>query len=289
MVRKILLLGFSLLSAFHSLYATSFLNQFQQKGYVEIFDKKQEAIAYDALYVYFEDLIEFLQTNPLWTQKLYTAKERFIRSKDRKRYSTDFFGFYDESKRGGRSQISFYYSTHFHAFISSCYPDFNQVPQIRHFFEACFKIQQPYGALFHEVATELGIEAIFSSEEGNPPLLLKVVKYFSSYSPQRPHYDGTAFSLFLDSTDTQSLLLSPYKSLLRVEDFASPLRKFSRSDPEHSLLLIPGALLTEFSLYPTPHIVIPNGQIRYATIAFAMRPGYVQEKTIFSSLPSFKH
>ncbi len=53
----------------------------------------------------FDELIGFLQTNPVWAQKLYSAKERFIRSKDRNYYSTDFFGFYDESEKQGRSQF----------------------------------------------------------------------------------------------------------------------------------------------------------------------------------------
>ena len=169
-------------------------------------------------------------------------------------------------------------------FICSHYPEFNQVPEIIRFFEACLEIQKPYGTLFHEAAAELGLETIFSSKYGHPPLLLKVVKYLPSYIAARPHYDGTAFSLFLDSTDNQSLLLSPYQSSFTVDDFSSPQR-----DNRNSILLIPGVLLTEFSIYPTPHIVTQSGKIRYATIAFAMRPSYIPQKIEVSSLPSFKH
>ncbi len=126
-----------LLFAFQSLCAIPFAEQFKQAGYLEICNKNHGTATFDSLYAHFDELIEFLQTNPVWAQKLYSAKERFIRSKDRNYYSTDFFGFYDESEREGRSQIAFYYSTHFHEFICSHYPEFNQVPEIIRFFEVC--------------------------------------------------------------------------------------------------------------------------------------------------------
>lgn len=228
----------------------------------------------------------FLQTHPVWRHRLHIAKERFIRSQNRNFYSTDFFGFYDESKREGRSQISFYYSTYFHEFICSHYPEFNQVPEIVRFLEVCLEIQKPYGKLFDEAAAELGLETIFTSNYGRPPLLFKVIKYLPSYIATRPHYDGTAFSLFLDSTDRQSLLLSPYKSSFTVDDFSSPFRECSH--PQDSILLIAGTLLTEFSIYPTPHIVAQSGKTRYAAIVFAMRPNYNSLKIELSPLPKFK-
>lgn len=279
-VRKPFLL---LLFALQSLCATPLAEQFKLIGYAEICDRKHPTATFDALYVCFDALIEFLQTNPVWAQKLYSAKERFIRSKDRNYYSTDFFGFYDESKREGRSQISFYYSPHFHAFILSRHPEFNQVPEITRFFEACLDIQKPYGGLFEEAAAELGLETIFSSQFGQPPLLFKVVKYLPSYIATRPHYDGTAFSLFLDSTDTQSLLLSPYKASFTVADFSSPFTQH-----QNSILLIPGTFLAEFSIYPTPHVVVQSGKTRYATIVFAMRPNYTPQKIEYPPLPNFK-
>ncbi len=272
-----------LLFTFQPLCAIPFAEQFKHAGYVEICDQKQHAKTFNSLYASFDEFIEFLQTSPVWVQKLYIAKERFIRSKDRNYYSTDFFGLYDDSKKEGRGQISFYYSTHFHEFICSRYPEFNHVPEIIRFFEACLEIQKPYGNLFEKVAAELGLKTIFSSVYGQPPILFKVVKYFPSYIARTPHYDGTAFSLFLDSTDNESLLLSPYQSSFTVDDFSSPKREFS-----NSILLIPGVLLTEFSIYPTPHIVVHRGKIRYATIAFAMRPHYVPQKTEHSPLPNFQ-
>jgi len=286
--RKTLFLWIFLLFAFPSLCALPLTEQFKQVGYLEMCGK-HGAATFDALYAYFDELIEFFQTNPAWAQKLYSAKERFIRSKDRNYYATDFFGFYDESAREGRSQISFYYSIHFHEFICSHYKEFNQVPEIIRFLQACRQIQKSCGNLFDEAAAELGLETIFSSEYGHPPIIIKTIKYFPSYIATKPHYDGTAFSLFLDSTDNQSLLLAPYKPSFTIDDFSSPLRKFSRSDNQNSILLIPGALLTEFSIYPTPHIVIQTGNIRYATIAFAMRPNYILEKNELSPLPNFNH
>lgn len=288
-IPKIFFLLIFSLFAFQSHCAAPLAEQFKRTGYVEICNQKHGAATFDSLYAYFDELIEFLQTHPLWARKLYSAKERFIRSKDRNYYSTDFFGFYDESEREGRSQISFYYSTHFHEFICFHYPEFNQIPEMIHFFEICREIQKPYGDLFNEVATELGLETIFSSQYGHPPILFKVIKYLPSYIATRPHYDGTAFSLFLDSTDNQSLLLSPYKPSFTVDDFSSPLREFSRWHNQNSILLIPGVYLTEFSIYPTPHIVAQNGKIRYATIAFAMRPNYTPLKIEFSPLPNFQH
>lgn len=288
-IRKIFFLSSFLLLAFQSLCAIPFAEQFKRAGYVEICNEKHGTATFDSLYVHFDELIEFLQTNPLWVQKLYCAKERFIRSKERKTYSTDFFGFYDEAQRKGRSQIAFYYSIHFHKFICSHYPEVAQIPEIICFFEACLEIQKPYGNLFNEAAAELGLETILSSEYGHPPILVKVVKYFPSYLATSPHYDGTAFSLFLDSSDNQSLLLSPYKSSYTVDDFSCPLREFSREQNQNSILLIPGVLLAEFSIYPTPHFVAQSGKIRYATIAFAMRPNYTPQKIELSPLPNFIH
>ncbi len=287
-VRKTLFLLSFLIFAFQPICAGSLAEQFKQTGYLEICDRERETAAFDSLYAHFDEFIAFLQANPVWVQQLYTAKERFIRSKNRNYYSTDFFGLYDESQREERNQISFYYSTHFHEFISSQYPKFNKVPEITRFFDACLEIQKPYGNLFNEAAAELGLETLFSSKYGQPPILLKVVKYFPSYIATKPHYDGTAFSLFLDSTDNQSLLFSPYKSSYAISDFSSPLRKFSRGDHPNSILLIPGVLLAEFFIPPTPHIVVKSGKIRYATIAFAMRPNYTPQKNELSPLPNFK-
>lgn len=279
-IQKTLFLVMLLLSVQQSLCALSLAEQFKQVGYAEICNEMHEVAMFNQLYAYFDELIEFLQKNPKWAQKLYQAKERFIRSKDRNYYSTDFFGFYDESDQVGRSQISFYYSPHFHEFISIHYPEFNRIPEIVRFFELCCEIQKPCGNIFSKVATELGVEAIFPL---HPPILFKVIKYLPAYVATRPHYDGTAFSLFLDSTDNQSLLLSPYKSSFIVDDFYSPPRN------HHSIMLVPGTLLTEFSIYPTPHIVAARGNIRYATIVFAMRPDYISPKNEFPLLPNFNH
>ncbi len=186
------------------------------------------------------------------------------------------FGFFDESNRKERSQISFYYSMHFHEFIHLHFPELFTIPEITCFFEACRKIQEPYGKTFEEAAADAGLDEVFAY--GNPPILLKVIKYLPAYIPTKPHYDGTAFTLFLDSTDNESLLLSPYKSTLTTDDFSEPERNFNREKNGNSLLLIPGVQLAEFSIYPTPHIVLQNGRIRYAAIAFAMRPYYTPQK-----------
>jgi hypothetical protein len=272
-----------------SLCETHIRNRFVQNGYVEIYDTNHGTAAFDTLYAHFDTFITFLHTNPTWAQKLYAAKERFIRSPERNFYATDFFGFYDESAIAGRNQISFYYSIHFHAFICTYYPELNTVPEITRFLEACLEIQKPYGDVFTQAAADLGLGTIFSSAYANPPLLLKVIKYLPAYQAMRAHYDGTAFSLFLDSTDNEALLLSPYKASFTVDDFVTPFRAFSRDHQQHSILLIPGTLLAECAIYPTPHIVIDRGTIRYATVAFAMRPHYTPPKNTFPPLPNFKH
>ena len=286
MIQQILL-WFFFSSAFQSLCALSLAEQFKHVGYAEIEGQKHAPEMFDTLYTCFDTFIEFLQTHPTWAQKLYTAKERFIRSPERHYYATDFFGFYDESRRAGRNQISFYYSTHFHEYICSHYQAFKSVPEIICFFEMCREMQNPYGALFTAAADELEVGPSFSSHLfsnlGQPPMLLKIIKYLPSYSATRPHYDGTAFSLFIDSTDNQSLLLAAYRPSFTVDDFSTPSRKF-----QNSIVLIPGTLLTEFSISPTPHIVRQSGKTRYATIAFAMRPHYSPQKHQLSPLPNLK-
>lgn len=285
--RKILFLCVCFSLLFRSVCALSLAEQFRQNGYSEIYNEKHGTDTFDSLYAYFDEFIEFLRSHPVWAQKLYCAKERFIRTKERQFYSTEFFGLYDESEREGRHQISFYYSSHFHAFISTRYPEFNKIPEVIHFFEACLEIQKAYGTLFYEAALELGVESIFTSENEPPPILFKVMKYYSAYTAKKPHYDGSAFSLFLDSTDNQSLLLSSYKPMFTVEDFSAPNREYPRERHSNSILLIPGTLLSEFSINPTPHIVIQSGKIRYAAIAFAMRPNFIPQRCVFSLLPDF--
>ena len=100
-VKKIFFLWIFLFFAFQALCAVPLTEQFKRAGFVEICNKKQGSTTFDSLYAHFDKLIEFLQANPIWAQKLYSAKERFIRSKERNYYSSDFFGFYDESKIEG--------------------------------------------------------------------------------------------------------------------------------------------------------------------------------------------
>jgi len=287
-IKKTVFLLF-LLWIYQPIDGNSLAEQFQQFGYLEICDKNHEVETFESLYKKFDDLIRFLQENSIWAKKLYAAKEQFIRSKDQIYYSTDFFGFYDESKIPGRYQISFYYSIHFHKFVCSLWPEINQIPQVINFFQACFEVQQPCANLFNQAATALNLETIFVSKYEQPPILFKIVKYLPSYIPIKPHYDGTAFTLLLDSTDDDSLLLCPYKSSFLVQDFYSPSRTFSCENNQKSILLIPGALLTEFFIYPTPHIVTQSGKTRYAAVAFAMRPHYASQKNDLSPLPNFKN
>lgn len=288
-IKKTFFLWVFFVFVFQPLCAMPLLEQFKQRGYAELYDKNHGTTTFDSLYACFDKLIELFQTKPLWAQKLYSAKERFIRSKDRNYYSTDFFGFYDESASRGRNQISFYYATHFHDFICSHYPELSRIPEIIRFFEMCREIQRSYEYVFNEATAELGLKTLFAGTDNHPPILFKVVKYFPTYIATRPHYDGTAFSLFLDSTDNQSLLLSNYKALLTVEDFSSPVRKFARCCDHNSIVLIPGTFLTEFSIYPTPHIVAQSGNTRYAAIAFAMRPHHISQQNELSALPNFNH
>lgn len=288
-MRKKNRLYFCALFVFTSLQPYSWAEQFKEQGYAEVIDTQHNSGAFDLLYKQFDDFIEFMQEHPKWVEKLYIAKERFLRSKQKNYYMTDVFGWYDESQKIGRSQISFYYSVHFHKSMVTQYPEINKIAQIADFLESCYLIQQSYHPIFNQAATDLGIESIFVSDYGCPPILFKVIKYLPTYQVFKPHYDGTAFSLFLDSTDRESLLLSCYGSLLKIEDFFVPHRKFQRGDDQNSMLIIPGTLLQEFGIYPTPHIVIPSGQIRYAAIAFAMRPHYISQPYEFSVLPSFKY
>lgn len=278
------------------LCASTLEQQFRLIGCAEFDDPNYQKSTYDILYTYFDEMIEFLQTHPNWKNKLHIAKEHFIRTKDKELYSTDFFGLYDESNRIGRHQISYYYSTHYHAFITARYPELNQIPEIINFLNACNAIQEPCGQVFKEAAVELGIETIFLLSLGSPPILLKVVKYFPTYHESRPHYDGSAFSLFLDSTDYTSLYFAPYKTSLSVNDFAPVSSYFLSNSPfrlsfeqtHHTMLMIPGALLEEFSIYPTPHIALANGKMRYSTIAFALRPHHKLTKNNFTTLPVFE-
>lgn len=287
MITPKIFLWFFVISVVQPICATSLAERFKQNGYLELCNTAHGSVAFDALYTLFDEFIAFLESHPVWAQKLYQAKERFIRSKSRNYYSTNFFGVYDESKRKDRCQISFYYATLFHEYIFFHYPECKAIPEINNFLQACYHIQEPYKNIFNDAAAQIGVPNIFLLQD--PPILLKVVKYLPEYSPTKPHYDGTAFSLFLDSTDNQSLLFAPYKSCSTVADFTCPLRTFTRDAHQSSMLLIPGAFLAEFSIYPTPHIVTQNNTVRYALIAFAMRPNYIPGTHKLFDLPNFKH
>lgn len=287
-IKKFVFLLF-LLSTYQPIDGISLAEQFQQFGYLEIFDENHNIETFEYLYKKFDNFIEFVQKNPAYAQKLYVAKERFIRSADKNYYATNFFGFYDESKIYGRHQISFYYSIHFHKFICDFCQEFNQIPEFVDFFQICLQVQQPCANLSNQAAIALNLEDLFSSKHGKPPILFKVVKYLPSYIPIKPHYDGAALTLLLDSTDDGSFFLSPYKSFLKIEDFYSPSRTFSYARNQKSILLIPGTHITEFLIYPTPHIVTQSGKTRYAAVAFAMRPHYASQKNDFSPLPNFKN
>lgn len=273
---------FSLLIGAFSLFCTEPIEkEFRENGYIEIGVSKPPQTTFDILYSHFNELIIFLQNHPQWAQKLYSAKERFIRSKARQVYGTDFFGYFDESTNERRSQIAFYYACDFHEFLCSYYPDLQKEPPILNFLTSCHDlVQNPSEVIFKALAADF----FLTSETGSLPLLLKVVKYLPHYAPSAPHYDGTAFSLLLDSTDNNSLLLSPFKTTFTTEDFKVPLRSYSR---ENSMLLIPGIQLTEFSIYPTPHIVLKSGSIRYAAITFCMRPPASSQKIDLPFLPTF--
>lgn len=265
----------------------SLADQFKSTGYLEIYDQSHSAKDFDNLYAYFDQLINFLRNNDSCAHKLQSSKERFIRSKECNYYSTNFFGLCGELKKTTRHQISFYYSVHFHEFVLKCFPEFHKVQEIVNFFQACYKIQESYQSVFAGAAAALNLENIFTCQYGKLPILFKVVRYDPHYTNHTAHYDGTAFSLFLDSTINQALLLAPYKAALTVNDFCAPHRKYARDAMPRSILLIPGTFLAEFSIYPTPHIVTHSGKERYATIALAMRPNYIQHPQALAILPEF--
>lgn len=280
---KNLLLSIVVIFAFHSTCNASKLEQLQQMGYLQINDEQHNNLFFESLYASFDDFITFVQANTDWYTKIYCAKERFIRSKIQKYYATNFFGLYDESQNTTRNQISFYYSTHFHEFICMQYPNHKQIPQINNFLNACLKIKNTYNDTFNAVIDELKLKNILSVKDNQPPILLKIIKYLPGYLATKPHYDGSALSFFINSSDNQRLLLSPYKNLFNVTDFFSPDRKFK----PNSIVLIPGTLLTEFCINPTPHIVLSGKSNRYAIIAFIMRPNYEFKKRDFTILPNF--
>lgn len=260
-----------------SLGTTPLAEQFQQWGYAELSHKNNDATTFERLYAAFDELVVCCQTHPALAHKLCAAKERFIRSKIQQYYGTDFFGFYDESQRPVRNQVSFYYSTHFHDFICTHFPELKKIPVLMQFLDLCHEVQQPYQQVFKSAAAELGLVTLWPTDV---PILFKVVKYLPGYSVSKPHYDGTALSIFAHSTDNASLRIAAYTNPLTVDDFFCPTR-----NNQNSILLVPGTLLAEHAIWPTPHIVLPSRSIRYATIAFAMRPEYVAAKIAFADLP----
>jgi hypothetical protein len=67
-----------LISQFLAARSSPLAEQFKKAGYVELCDKNHGPATFDVLYARFDELIEFLQTNPAWAHKLYHAKERFM-------------------------------------------------------------------------------------------------------------------------------------------------------------------------------------------------------------------
>ncbi len=282
-IKKIVWLYLFIAPARASADPLTLAEQLNKTGYAPITNHHHDSCAFDSLYDCFDELIEFLHAHPAHAHKLYSAKERFIRSKQKDFYATDFFGFYDESGLGIKDQIAFYYAIHFHEFLINHYPEFTQVPEISRFLDACHEMHQTCSEIFLQAAHQLGLESLFSSAYAQPPIIIKVIKYLPSYTARKPHYDGTALSLFMHSTDDASLLLCAYDRSSSYDYFFSPPRA------DRAMILIPGALLTEFSISPTPHVVINSGNTRYSTVAFAMRPYYTGTTSPLKPLPTFNY
>lgn len=106
--------------------------------------------------------------------------------------------------------------------------------------------------------------------------LIKVVRYDpSELAASNAHFDFSGLSFLFDdseSEDCESLLISPYKDPIAVEDFSVPCRQYKKDDSKSSLLLIPGLALQHLDvpIYPTPHAVKQQTKTRYAIIVFAM-------------------
>jgi len=266
------------------LHANPLLKDFEEKGYSEIVNEKQGSVFYDQLYRSFDRMIGRVTKDSSLRKKLAMAKNRFWKTELGQFYATPFVGYGDDSKLSYRKLYYFYYSTDFHDFLKVQYPEILENLDIREFLTLCREITVSSMSIFERTREELSVGALLDSPFNRLPLLLKIVKYLPGSSTV-PHFDASAFSLFLDSTDHQSLLLAPYKETIEVFDFFVPPRQYPRLAFSSSSLLIPGKFLQGQEPYinPTPHAALRNDSIRYSVIAFCVVPF---KQPVNGSLPS---
>lgn len=276
-----------LILSIFSLEASQLLPGLQQRGYVEICNETHGAESFDNLYLAFDAFIKFVDTHSEARKKLAAAKSQFWDTDIGKFYGTPFVGYADESKLTHRKLYYFYYSSDFHNFLLTRYSKIMQgSPEILQFLDLCRAITNSSIEMFGNAIEELAIDPLFSSTENRLPVLLKVVKYLPA-SCTVAHFDASALTLMLDSTDLDSLVFSPYMETIASSDFFAPSRQYSRSVQSSSCLLISGKFLTakDIPINPTPHAALRKDTIRHAAIAFALIPYYQSGRLDLPLLP----
>jgi hypothetical protein len=259
------------------------LRDFTEKGYheMELSHLREEDFlrAYSCL----DELESYLADHPDFSNLLHQVDLAFAAQDKEKIYGSPPFGFVDQRKSTKSNKCYFHYTQEYETHLRKKQGHLLEMcPPLEALLEALKPLEEASRVGFENsiqsIDLSVPIRQALYTQDGRIPVLLKVVKYqsFTGLS-SHPHVDFSALSLLLhnsEDTGAESLRIAPYSPTLSFDHLVAPVRRFSKSRGEQSVLLIPGLALLElgYPIAPTPHTVLPCKSDRYATISFAMAP-----------------
>jgi hypothetical protein len=235
------------------------------------------------VYSQFDHFIDFIESDPEWAQTLYKIDCAYAKSHENSLYGLPPIGYVDDTKSGKSKKKYFHFSDEYFDYIEKNCPELiSESEELGQLFQSLKDISKISKMLFEEAIQSIGQSVDLSkamyTDDGKLLTLIKVVRYDpSELAASNAHFDFSGLSFLFDnseSDDCESLLISPYKNPIAVEDFHVPFRQYKKDDSKSSLLLIPGLALQhcDVPIHPTPHAVKQQNKTRYAIIVFAMAP-----------------
>lgn len=265
----------------------SFGDQFARSGFVELGNIKTKQIDYNRLYENFDRFIDAMNSDPLFSQKMFDMESAFLAETGRKsRYCSAPPSYRDPRKNTTKrfSKIYFQFIKEFYD-ICSIYNALPQNPQALEFLKQMRTIDHISKQMFLQVLEGLekdypGITKRVHGKHSELTVITKIVRYEETESGlwgTTPHVDKSALSLILNSDDAndESLWLCEDVDKPMMYKLHKPLRYFSQSADHTSVILIPGAacLKMDIPLKPTVHGVAPiTKPFRHALISFLLIP-----------------
>jgi hypothetical protein len=257
-------------------------NQIIDHGYYEFENKILGSNCYDELYSLFDQLIDRIESSIILEKALLHADNQYACTDDFKRLGNAPIGYVNDIKSKKTKKIYFHYTREYYKYLKekfSCILE--KEPLLNSFLMRLSKLDEIYENFFENYTKQISqkypkITEILKDENNHFAVLLKIVRYEPSAIPaSNPHFDFSGLSILADNSDEkdhETLLISPFKMPIKIENFKTINRKFNRKQNSSSCILIPGLALNHLGvpIPPTPHAVLSQKKPRYSIIAFAM-------------------